>query len=202
MDKEIKGIAGDAHHDIVFGLPQYETIAFKDLHQKNRDGSRKFLEVLLMGYLPDDMLKTIIDDESWDSEKMRISITLNGHVITHAILEEMCSEFSGRMCAQRLQNVKFDDFQAAVLQKASALSQKVFDDFHNKTYEMQQAMEQITASSTAMVEQQWESERIKNADKHKLRGDIIEILDTVAGGCENVNKRADEIIRLLLKGDA
>lgn len=30
----------------------------------------------------------------------------------------------------------------------------------------------------------------------------MEILDAVAGGCENVNKRADEIIRLLFKGDA
>lgn len=199
---EVNGVTGDHHHDVVHGLPDFEEISFKSLHQKHRNGARKFLELILVGYVKEDVLRKIVDDESWDSEKMQIQITLNGHIITAATFDELCSEFSGRMCADRLRRVKFDDFQASVLLKAKDLSQKVFDDFHNKTYEMQQAMEQITQTSTAMVEQQWESERVKNVDRHKLRGDIVEILDVVAGGCENINRRADEIIRLLLKGDA
>lgn len=193
-EEEQTGIKGDAHHDLVFGLPKYETIAFSDLRKKHRDGSRKFLEVLLLGYMPDTLLDEITAGDDWNAEKMRICITLNERVITQTTFESMCSEFSGRMAKQRLDNAKFDDFQAAVLAKAKELSQKVFDDFQNKTYELNQAMERLTESTTGMVEKVWEQERFDRQDRQELQKSIVALLNESAPGVENPYALAQSIM--------
>lgn len=150
-------IKGSAHHDVALGIPKFEEIKFSDLDKKNAEGGRHFLEVLLLGYVDADTLKGIADKPDWDVEKLRIAITLNETPIIAATLEELCSEFSGRMLKQREKEVGMDDFEAAVKRQAKALFENVTKSIEDKAFDLQQQLSHLTDCAADIVQREWDA---------------------------------------------
>lgn len=148
-------IKGCAHSDLVHKVPEFEEVKFRDLDRKNAEGGRQFLEVILLGYVKDEVFKEISSKPDWDVDKMRFTITLNETPILIATLEEMCSEFSGRMLKHREQVTGLNDFEAAVKRQAKVLFENTMATINDKAYELTQQLEHLTNSAASIVEREW-----------------------------------------------
>jgi len=148
-------IKGCAHSDQFREIPAFEEIKFRDLDKKNAEGGRQYLEVILLGYIKEGVLKGIADKPDWDTDKLRIAITLNEVPILAETLEDLCSEFSGRMLRQREQASGLNDFEAAVKKQAKALFENAMGTINNKAYELTQQLEHLTSSAASIVEREW-----------------------------------------------
>lgn len=128
-----------------------EKLSFRDLE---RDAT--WVAHLLVEYTTADVCEKIVSQEGYDVDAMNVCITIDGVQITHAAFDAIVSEFSGRMLKERLKRVKFDDFDAAVKQRAHEMVKAIYKDLEEKSHELSMAMERLTDTSTSMIEQHWD----------------------------------------------
>ena len=136
--------------------PQFETLKLNDIRHPD-GGVGDWLSHILLGYIPEKEFAEMLATPNWNPEAMQISIHVNGVRIIHSQFEAIVSEFSGRMLTERLDRVKFGDFEKAVSVKAENLLRQSLGNFTEKVYELQQNLEHLADSSNNLVQAAWDA---------------------------------------------
>lgn len=179
--------------------PKFETLSLNDIRHPD-GGQGDWLSHILLGYIPEPEFKAMLETPNWNPEAMETTITVNGVRIIHAQFEAIISEFSGRMVAERLERVKFGDFEKAVKLKAENLLRTSLGDFNERVHQLQQNLEQLADTSENLVEAAWSAPyKYHMTEEMKAAGaQTIEAFGTFIPSGTNYRVLADKVYTAMI----
>jgi hypothetical protein len=180
--------------------PMFETLKFNDIRRPD-GGQGDWLSHIMLGYIPEPQFSEMLATPGWNPEAMQVTIDVNGVRIIHATFEAMISEFSGRMLTERLERVKFNDFEAAVKKKAENLLRQSLGDFNEKVYQLQQNLEHLADTSENLVQAAWSAPyKYHMTDEMKAAGaQTIEAFGTFIPSGTNYRVLADKVYTAMVR---